>query len=119
MWARNAAGSVRERGLAVTGDNRLAIETVAGRWDLHSEKLLPLRDRAQALVAALGGLENVKLTKVSREENAAPDALTRQAYQEAKLEHPEWPIGKGSGLKRTAAKAVPPPRKATSNRSRP
>ena len=92
----NEAASVRKCGLQVEGDSRLVIETVAARWNLNSEPLLPLRDRARSLVAELGGAENVRLTKVSRERNADADALTRQAYHEAKLEHPEWPIGKGS-----------------------
>lgn len=94
--AENAGDAVRECGLAVEGDNRLAIETVAGRWNLHSEKLLPLRDRARDLVAELGGPDNVTLTKVSRERNAEPDALTRQAYHEAKLEHPDWVASKAN-----------------------
>lgn len=103
--AENAAASVRECGLAVEGDSRLVIETVAGRWNLHSARLLPLRDRARALVDALGGPGNVTFAKVSRERNAEPDALTRLAYREAKEEHPDWPIGKGSkggGLRKRA-----------------
>lgn len=94
--AENEAGSVRDCGLAVEGDNRLVIETVAGRWNLHSEPLIPLRDRARDLVERLGGLANVSLTKVSRERNADADALTRLAYHEAKAEHPEWVLGPGS-----------------------
>lgn len=84
--ADNAATQVRACGLDVEGDNRLAIETVAGRWKLSSEKLIPLRDRAQALVDQLGGAGNVTLTKVTRERNAAADALTRLAYREAKAQ---------------------------------
>ena len=94
--ADNHAKQVKECGLDVEGDNKLAIETVAGRWNLHDEKLLPLRDRALDLVAKLGGPAKVTLTKVSRERNAEPDALTRLAYREAKEAHPDWPIGKGS-----------------------
>ena len=94
--AQNAGDRVRSCGLAVEGDSRLVIESVAGRWDLKSSRLLPLRDRARDLVADLGGATNVTLTKVSRERNSAADALTRQAYREAQVEHPDWPIGKGS-----------------------
>lgn len=97
--AENELDAVRGCGLAVEGDNRLAIETVAGRWNLHSEKLLPLRDRARDLVEELGGPDNVTLTKVSRERNAEPDALTRQAYHEAKLEHPDWVRNKAKAAK--------------------
>ena len=82
--ADNAAEQIRSCGLAVEGDSRLVIETVAGRWKLSSAKLIPLRDRAQALVQALGGPDNVTLTKVGRERNVAADELTRLAYHEAK-----------------------------------
>jgi ribonuclease HI len=101
--ADNEADAVRRCGLAVEGDNRLVIETVAGRWTLRSESLLPLRDRARGLVDELGGLDNVTLTKVSRERNADADALTRLAYHEAKAEHPDWPLGR-------APKEAPKPR---------
>lgn len=94
--AENAKEEVRGCGLAVEGDNRLSIETVAGRWNLRSERLLPLRDRAIVLVEELGGRANVALTKISRERNAEPDALTRLAYKEAKEAYPDWPIGKGA-----------------------
>jgi ribonuclease HI len=94
--ADNARDEVLACGLAVEGDSKLVTETVAGRWNLHSERLLPLRDRARELVDRLGGAGNVTLTKVPRERNAEPDALTRLAYREAKQAHPEWPIGKGS-----------------------
>ena len=97
----NARDEVRACGLHVEGDNKLAIETVAGRWSLHG-KLVPLRDRAVGLVEALGGPARVTLEKVSRERNAEPDALTRLAYREAKEAHPDWPIGKGA--KELAAK---------------
>lgn len=88
----------------VRGDNRLAVETVAGRWKLSSEVLLPFRDRAQEIVRELGGVlpapdgrqatldarGKVTLTKVSREENAEADALSRLAYHEYKVAHPGW-----------------------------
>jgi ribonuclease HI len=92
--ADNERARVRKEGLAVEGDNKLVIETVAGRWNLHNERLVPLRDRAASLVEQLGGLSNVTLAKVSRERNAEADALTRRAYHEAKDQHPEWPLGK-------------------------
>ncbi|HUR24754.1 MAG TPA: reverse transcriptase-like protein [Candidatus Thermoplasmatota archaeon] len=106
-WLADTVGdAVRRCGLAIEGDNRLAIETVAGRWNLHSEKLKPLRDRARDLVEQLGGAANVSLTKVSRERNAEPDALTRQAYHEAKLEHPDWVTSKSG---KRAARATKQP----------
>lgn len=108
--ADNARDAVLACGLDVEGDNRLAIETVAGRWKLHGD-LVPLRDRARELVGHLGGAANVTLTKVSRDRNAEPDALTRLAYHEAKLAHPEWVVGK-SGRK-TA------PGAATAKRAKP
>lgn len=76
--------------LVVRGDSRLAIETVAGRWNLTSERLLPLRDMARDLVRRLGGAQ---LEKVSREANAEADRLSREAYHEAAAAHPAWGLG--------------------------
>jgi ribonuclease HI len=81
--------------LTILGDSRLAIETVAGRWNLTSQTLLPLRNLARRLVADLGG---ATLRKVSRDENARADELSRTAYHEAVAAHPEWGLGpKGVG----------------------
>ena len=91
--------------VVVRGDNRLAIETVAGRWKLSSLTLLPFRDRAQDIVRELGGVlplpetgqatldgkGRVTMQKVSREANAEADALSRLAYHEYKVAHPGWP----------------------------
>lgn len=92
--------------LVVRGDSRLAIETVAGRWDLSSEKLLPLRDMAKRLLREIPG-EKV-LEKVSREENAEPDRLTRGAYHAAAAEHPEWGLGPHAKSRRGRARTTAP-----------
>ena len=76
--------------LHVRGDSRLVVETVAGRWKLSSEVLLPLRDLAMRLSAELGV---ASIEKVSREENAEADRLSREAYHEAVRAHPEWGLG--------------------------
>lgn len=105
--------------LVIRGDNKLAIETVAGRWNLTSARLLPLRDMARDLVAQLGGAtageaedqaarplpRGVTLEKVSREENAEADRLSREAYHEATAAHPEWGLGAHSRSRRKAADA--------------
>lgn len=91
-----------ETPLVVEGDSRLAIETVAGRWNLTSERLLPLRDWAQALLARIPGPKTFR--KIGREANARPDALTREAYHEAADANPEW----GLGIHKRSAR--PPPR---------
>ena len=85
--------------LVLRGDSRLAIETVAGRWNLTSERLLPLRDLARDLVIQLGG---AKLEKVSREDNAEADRLSREAYHEAAAAHPEWGLGVHARSRRKA-----------------
>ena len=97
--AETQADAVRACGLDVEGDSRLVIETVAGRWTLASPRLRPLLERVQDLVGRLGGPDGMTFTKVSRERNADADALTRLAYHEAKLQHPEWPLGRGSKAK--------------------
>ncbi|HWH08877.1 MAG TPA: ribonuclease HI family protein [Candidatus Thermoplasmatota archaeon] len=86
--------------LVVRGDNKLAIETVAGRWNLSSARLLPLRDMARDLVARLG---DVRLEKVGREENAEADRLSREAYHEAAAAHPEWGLGVHARSRRRTA----------------
>jgi ribonuclease HI len=81
-----------EEPIVVRGDSRLVVETVAGRWKLSSPRLLPLRELARQKIAALG--VPVTLEKVSREENAEADRLSREAYHEAKSAHPEWRLSR-------------------------
>ena len=75
------------------GDSRLVVETVAGRWKLSSEVLLPLRDLAMRLVDEL---KPASIEKVPRGENAAADRLSREAYHELVKAHPEWGLGRGA-----------------------
>lgn len=97
---------LKERGgaggcpLRVRGDSRLVVETVAGRWKLSSEVLIPLRDLAASLAR---DLDVATFEKVSREENAEADALSREAYHEAVRAHPEWGLGPKRGSTATRA----------------
>lgn len=74
--------------LDVRGDNRLVIESVRGTWALRSKRLLPLRDAARSTLDRLGA---ANLKKISREENARADGLSREAYHAYKETHPGWP----------------------------
>jgi ribonuclease HI len=94
--------------LVVRGDSRLAIETVAGRWNLSSERLLPLRDLARSILARIPGPKTFE--KVSREQNAEVDALTRAAYHEAAAAHPAWGLGPYAKTRRRSPSRGPPPR---------
>ena len=85
--------------IVVRGDNRLAIETTAGRWKLSSETLIPLRDAARGLAAEL---RVSTFEKVTREENAEADRLSVEAYRELTAAHPEWELGIWSRSKRAA-----------------
>lgn len=89
-WLRDRAPS-REPACAlrVIGDSRLVIETVAGRWKLHGETLLPLRDLAQRLAQELGV---ASFEKVPRERNDEADKLSREAYHREAAAHPEWEL---------------------------
>jgi ribonuclease HI len=93
-WLRDHA---RERDAAcavrVIGDSRLVIETVAGRWALHSERLLPLHALAQRLAREVGV---ASYEKVPRERNARADRLSRDAYHALVAEHPEWGLRRGA-----------------------
>ena len=75
----------------VRGDSRLVIETVARRWNLTSPRLLPLRDTAIRLAQELGV---TTYEKVSRDDNARADALSREAYHQLVANHPEWKLGR-------------------------
>lgn len=87
-WAREHKRD--DEPLVVRGDSRLAIETTAGRWNLSSPTLLPLRDAAQALAREVGV---ARFEKVSREANAEADRLSREAYHALAAAHPEWGLG--------------------------
>lgn len=78
--------------LVVRGDSRLAIERVAGRWNLTSARLLPLRDLARRLVAEVPARET-RFEKVPRDPNADADRLARDAYHEAAAARPDWGLG--------------------------
>ena len=88
--------------LVIRGDSKLAIETVAGRWNLTSPRLLPLRDLARDLLAQLG---HATLEKVSRDANAHADRLSREAYHDAAAAHPEWGLGIHAKGRRKATQA--------------
>lgn len=106
-WLRDHRTEIGECPIVVRGDNRLSIETTAGRWKLSSETLLPLRDAARALAGELG---ITRFEKVSREENAEADRLSREAYRELTDAHPEWGLGAWSKTgRRTRARRPGPP----------
>ena len=94
-----------ECALRIEGDSRLVIETVAGRWNLTSERLLPLRDMARGILARIPGPKT--LVKIGREANAEPDRLTREAYHEAADAHPDWGLGRYAKTRRKTT-ARPP-----------
>lgn len=95
-----------EEPLWVRGDSRLVVETVAGRWSLSSERLLPLRDMARRLVGEIPGEK--RFEKVSREENAEADRLSREAYHAAAAEHPEWGLGPFAKSRRARSRSSGP-----------
>lgn len=73
----------------VRGDSQLVIETVARRWNLTSPRLIPLRDAATRLAQQIGV---TTYQKISREQNARADALSREAYHRLVAAHPEWKL---------------------------
>ena len=101
--------------LRVEGDSRLAIETVAGRWNLSSARLLPLREMARRILTEIPGEKT--LVKVSREINAEPDRLTREAYHEAAAANPAWGLGPHAKSKRRRESTARPPQAAAEDRA--
>ena len=68
------------RGVDVRGDSKLTVEQVTGRWGVKAAHLRPYVAECAALLHALGG----SLAWVPRDHNARADALSRQAYDEAR-----------------------------------
>lgn len=66
--------------LAIMGDSKLVIETVAGNWQCHKEHLAKLRDRCRELLRQLD--VEWSATWVPREQNERADALSQRAYVE-------------------------------------
>ena len=68
------------RGVAVRGDSKLTVEQVNGRWGVKAEHLRPYVTECKGLLHALAG----SLSWVPRDQNERADALSRQAYDEAR-----------------------------------
>lgn len=86
-WLEAQRGTVGACPVVVRGDSRLAVETVAGRWNLKSERLLPFHALARDLLSRAGA---PRLEHVPRDQNQEADRLSRLAYHEAMAAHPEW-----------------------------
>jgi ribonuclease HI len=70
------AFSLRPRVVHVRGDSKLVIEQLAGRWRVKQPHLVPLHERARAL---LREFPVVDLAHVRREHNVDADALVNAA----------------------------------------
>lgn len=69
----------------IYGDSLLVINQVNGSWNTNAARLRPLRQQAVALLQELQAAGCVVTLKwVPRADNAAADALSRIAYQEAR-----------------------------------
>lgn len=81
------AEMLKDKGIHVLlrSDSQLVIRQVQGEWGCHSPHLIPLCTEAQGLADQLRAA-GVPITFewVPREQNTEADALTRQAYQEAR-----------------------------------
>jgi ribonuclease HI len=72
--------------LLVRGDSQLVIRQLKGEYAVRSPRITPLYARVRGL---LQSFRSVKLEWVPRELNAEADTLSRVAYKEFLLEHPE------------------------------
>lgn len=82
-WARDHAAQRGECPLRVRGDSRLVVETVGGRWHLHSDRLLPLHALAVRLADEAGAASFEKVRRDDPLQQRA-DALSRVAYHEVR-----------------------------------
>ena len=62
--------------LQIHGDSQLVVNQVAGKWEVHSDGLRPLRDTAQDLMRRI---PKVELKWVRRDKNKEADALSSAA----------------------------------------
>lgn len=89
------AAVLSERGMGVTvyGDSQLVIRQITGEYATRQPHLIELRNEVLALVQKLEGAGiPVEFIWIPREENAEADALTRQAYQEARRAERRQPV---------------------------
>ena len=75
-----AAAEFEATCVRVRADSKLVIEQVKGGWKVKQPHLIPLRDRARALLA---GYAETDLQHVPRAQNAAADALVNAALDAA------------------------------------
>jgi ribonuclease HI len=80
-----ALGQMNISQVTVKGDSQLVINQVNGEWTVRSPNIIPLYQKAIGLVERLveQGYE-LRFIWVPREQNTAADALSREAYQEAR-----------------------------------
>jgi ribonuclease HI len=74
-----------QQSVEVRGDSQLVINQVTGAWRCNVPHLRPLLQKAKSLAGQVG---QVSFRWVPRERNTEADALSRQAYAEAKAKAP-------------------------------
>jgi ribonuclease HI len=65
--------------LVIRGDSQLVVKQLAGEWRCNHAHLIELRDRCRELLTRIGCQWRAEW--IPREENAAADALTGEAYE--------------------------------------
>ena len=94
-YTTGKADLLAERGIRVLvrSDSQLVIKQVLGEWGCHTPHLIPLRDEVRYLVGFLNATGvPTHFEWIPREKNAEADALTRQAYQEARRPERRQPL---------------------------
>ena len=76
------------RNPAICSDSQVVVQQINGKYACRTPRLIPLRDRAQELVAQTEAI----VVWVPRESVQEADKLTRLAYQEATG---QWPPERG------------------------
>ena len=77
-----AAAELGARAVDVRMDSKLVVEQMSGRWKIKHESMIPLAERARALVA---GFDEVTFTWIPRERNKHADKLANQAMDDVLL----------------------------------
>ena len=79
-----AAAELSAREVVVRMDSKLVVEQMSGRWKVKHKDMIPLAERARALVAQF---DRVTFTWIPRAENAHADQLANEAMDGADALH--------------------------------
>ncbi|HLS79259.1 MAG TPA: bifunctional RNase H/acid phosphatase [Nocardia sp.] len=103
-----AAAELGAREVDVRMDSKLVVEQMSGRWKVKHAAMIPLAERARALVACF---DRVTFTWIPRERNSHADRLANEAMDDAGTDAATGarPAGGAKTAERASTEAAPAP----------